>query len=360
MSVNSFVPSLPGAPSLTEALELSSPVDELIVYTAQASYTWLADMEESFNRAGTLRARVGLDLLPQASALLRLREHSLQEGRDIALIRTTAMSIFHPKIYVARRGASIRAVVGSSNGSRPGFSTNVEANVLLAGEEGSSEARLVRSLLRDIDTAIENQVVSGASRLVRLPDDPLPIVKPNAARRSLLEPEAAESLATDGWSNDPGYLDSALVAEFDAPMTGMIRTVERSMGAPTGGQGGFDIGNTSLPAVRQVLDQYGSNLELAWRFITGGGATIFAVNEPPRSNGVRLSGTTGNHAVITVTMALVARPAYMQLKAINATKGYAHVTYRLEVRPSPEVPRLWMMHVVPDANAVFGDGEVLE
>ena len=44
----------------------------------------------------------------------------------------------------------------------------------------------------------------------------------------------------------------------------------------------------------------------------------------------------------------------------GAAEGYAHVTYRLEVRPPPEGPRLWMMHVVPDADAVFGDGEVLE
>lgn len=357
MSVEYFEASSPDA--LKTALGLDAPVDSLSIYAASMTYSWLAAMRTVFESAARLRVRVGLDLLPQASALLCLREISKNDGRDVLALRHSIPAIFHPKIYVAVRGDAVRAVIGSSNASSAAFGRNVEANLLLRGPKEGPEATAIDATIAKVDDSIAARIAAGELVGFQLPQDPIPVIPPDPVILGLFDPDVLEVINTDGWATDARYEDSELVTSFTSPMSGMVDTVLRSSGVPNkGGQGGFDIPKSELAAVEGVLKEYGQNLELAWRFVTQAGATVFAVNEPPRSHGVRLSGVTGHHAVITATLGLVARPAYRALLAIGATLGKADVTYRLELPSEPGKPaRLWMIHVVPDNAGAFGNSD---
>ncbi len=139
MSVDVYVPGASGPNSLREALGLDRGVDEFTLYVAHASYPWLEHYSDDLNLAGKVSARVGLDLLPQGSALAKLRGISLRQGTDIRLIRSLDRATFHPKLYVTRRGNEVRGVLGSSNASTPAFSRSVEANLWIRGAPGSHE-----------------------------------------------------------------------------------------------------------------------------------------------------------------------------------------------------------------------------
>ncbi len=346
MSLRVHVPGTNELARLPSLLGLDGSAEELRLYLANANSTWLTAARPGLDACQTMRVRVGLDLLPQGQALLRLRDiaSSNPARRDVALVEHTDGSIFHPKVYAVRHGRTWRALVGSSNGSSGGFGLNLEANLLIEGPETDPEVSEVLRLTDLIEHEIEVRARQKRLNILRLPHDPLPIIKPAPGRRAA-STEADEAVVSDGWEQDPSFLRATHLVSFDAPLSGMVEYVTAN-----GHQGGFDIDKDKRSVVEALIPRgAGADLRLRWRFVTNDGATIFAVDEDPRR--VVLSGYGGHNRVITASKPTVARPAYEQLKAVGVTSGLADIEYRLDRESSP--PALWMIHRVPDRAGAF-------
>jgi len=103
---------------------------------------------EGFARSGReLRFLAGVDFqLTELGLLERLHAPPAAESRVYWAQSGTAEQArnFHPKLYLARHGDRVSALVGSSNFTAGGLSRNVESNVLI---QGSIEEPSVRQLL---------------------------------------------------------------------------------------------------------------------------------------------------------------------------------------------------------------------
>jgi hypothetical protein len=82
-------------------------------------------------KAPRVRAVVGLNLTNRVSAFQMLRDDC---GVEVYVSITRQYTLFHPKIYLGTLNASAWAMVGSSNLTNSGLSTNVEQNLFVTGQ----------------------------------------------------------------------------------------------------------------------------------------------------------------------------------------------------------------------------------
>ena len=74
---------------------------------------------------------VGLNLTNRVSAFQMLRDDC---GAEVYVYITSPYTLFHPKIYLGTLNALAWAMVGSSNLTKSGLSTNVEHNLFITGQ----------------------------------------------------------------------------------------------------------------------------------------------------------------------------------------------------------------------------------
>lgn len=67
-------------------------------------------------------------------------------GADVRIFTSKAANVFHPKVYLFKRGDAFALFIGSSNLTYSGFHRNIETNVLIEGVIGSENVQLVVSI----------------------------------------------------------------------------------------------------------------------------------------------------------------------------------------------------------------------
>lgn len=88
-------------------------------------------LKRMLKKAPRVRAVVGLNLTNRVSAFQMLRYDC---GVELYVSITRPYTLFHPKIYLGTLNASAWAMVGSSNLTNSGLSTNVEQNLFVTGQ----------------------------------------------------------------------------------------------------------------------------------------------------------------------------------------------------------------------------------
>jgi len=99
---------------------------------------------EGFN--GKITATIGASFNqthPEAIALLRSLKADVRIFRD-------EVALFHPKLYLFSSGKQVALFVGSLNLTYSGFTSNIEANVLLEGTPSTDEAKEVGALRKQL------------------------------------------------------------------------------------------------------------------------------------------------------------------------------------------------------------------
>ena len=88
-------------------------------------------LKRMLKKAPRVRAVVGLNLTNRVSAYQMLRDDC---GVEVYVSMTRPYTLFHPKIYLGTLNASAWAMIGSSNLTNSGLSTNVEHNLFVTGQ----------------------------------------------------------------------------------------------------------------------------------------------------------------------------------------------------------------------------------
>ncbi len=88
-------------------------------------------LKRMLKKAPRVRAVLGLHLINRVSAFQMLRDDC---GVEVYVSITRPYTLFHPKIYLGTLNASAWAMVGSSNLTNSGLSTNVEQNLFVTGQ----------------------------------------------------------------------------------------------------------------------------------------------------------------------------------------------------------------------------------
>ena len=88
-------------------------------------------LKRMLKKAPRVRAVIGLHLTNRASAFQMLE---YDYGVELYVSITRPYTLFHPKIYLGTLNASAWAMVGSSNLTNSGLSTNVEQNLFVTGQ----------------------------------------------------------------------------------------------------------------------------------------------------------------------------------------------------------------------------------
>ena len=88
-------------------------------------------LKKLLRKAPRVRAVVGLNLINRVSAFQMLRDDC---GAEVYVYITGPYTLFHPKIYLGTLNALAWAMVGSSNLTKSGLSTNVEHNLFITGQ----------------------------------------------------------------------------------------------------------------------------------------------------------------------------------------------------------------------------------
>jgi hypothetical protein len=68
---------------------------------------------------------------------------------DVLRIFLPARTLFHSKVFLARRGDAARAILGSSNLTTPGFAFNTEVNVLISGTIDDPELEKLHTFIEE-------------------------------------------------------------------------------------------------------------------------------------------------------------------------------------------------------------------
>jgi phospholipase D-like protein len=123
-------------------VRLASNADEIWVASA-----WASDQTDVAKALWKARSRiahlvVGLDFYQTEPAFLK-------RFRPYARVHQSADGVFHPKLYLFRRGKSFDCLVGSSNFTRGGFGANTETNVVLGGTTAERFFHTVRERIEE-------------------------------------------------------------------------------------------------------------------------------------------------------------------------------------------------------------------
>ncbi len=87
-------------------------------------------LKKMLSTAHQVRAVVGLCVQNKVSAFQKLQDF----GVEVYLYTTGTNAIFHPKIYFGAEKTQVWAMIGSSNLTWSGLSSNIERNVLITGQ----------------------------------------------------------------------------------------------------------------------------------------------------------------------------------------------------------------------------------
>lgn len=352
--VDRYVPRSAGAPAtITDALGLSRPPSELHFYTAFLRPNWLQVVAPALRQCPKVVLRVGLDIpaTPQ-QVLVDLNSIASQPGADVRLVRSLRGQSFHPKVFTARFHDGFTTVLGSANASSSAFGSNIEANVRWHGSPGGPEDAEAQALLNDLEGLLELDERAGAVRIWRLPNDRLPVVQPNRTH-VVANPEILDTVDSDGWHDDPGFVQAAPIEQFNAPVSGLYGYADN-----TGRQAGLYIPKSSRETVLLALAAYGEIMELKWRFVSREGATLFAFNEPARSVIASGRGPGSHNLAITAHRSRIAQPVTRLLRSLGVPDdARLDVQYRLDTTTSPA--RLWLVHTLQQAVAAIDPAEVI-
>jgi HKD family nuclease len=118
-----------------------------VAYARPSGLEELPAIEQFAKNAKPLRFLAGVDFqLTDLSLIERLHVPPSSESRVYWLQAAPDGKVrnFHPKVYVARKGREVQALVGSSNFTAGGLRKNAEANLLI---QGSQDEPAVRQIL---------------------------------------------------------------------------------------------------------------------------------------------------------------------------------------------------------------------
>ncbi|MHB8598000.1 MAG: phospholipase D-like domain-containing protein [Ktedonobacteraceae bacterium] len=127
-----------------------------------------------------VRAVVGLNTSNRISAFQMLRDNC---GVEVYVYVTRSYMLFHPKIYFGTLNAQAWAMVGSSNLTKSGLSSNIEHNLFMTGQrhtepfisiETQIEAFCQQAYLFDTVMEVDNINVSSAKIRQMLKTSPFP------------------------------------------------------------------------------------------------------------------------------------------------------------------------------------------
>lgn len=130
------------ATRITEIIRDADEIKIAIAFLKQGAAQRLAPiLARRLEDGAVVELFVGTDFFltePKAlELLLPLNEHYLQCGIFVA---DQARSTFHPKLYFARSGEYVRALVGSANMTSGGLETNEEVSLLVDCTRGDALA----------------------------------------------------------------------------------------------------------------------------------------------------------------------------------------------------------------------------
>ncbi|HKV58229.1 MAG TPA: phospholipase D-like domain-containing protein [Ktedonobacteraceae bacterium] len=111
--------------------EVDFPGYSLDLCSGYVSTDGVVLLKRMLKKAPRVRAVVGLNLTNRVSAFQMLRDDC---GVEVYVTITRQYTLFHPKIYLGTLSASAWAMVGSSNLTNSGLSTNVEQNLFVTGQ----------------------------------------------------------------------------------------------------------------------------------------------------------------------------------------------------------------------------------
>jgi len=136
--------------ALSEIIKLlkeSSEFNVAVAYsTGQLPKKLIKALEGFLRRGGDFNFLVGIARNTSGKPLQQLYDLP----RSGVNLRCTKRWNFHPKLYTFRRkGGKIRGIIGSSNFSAAGFSTNIEANLLV--DDVTVVGRMHREFLKHFD-----------------------------------------------------------------------------------------------------------------------------------------------------------------------------------------------------------------
>jgi len=109
-----------------------------------------AAMDKCLSRGGDMEFVVGLDFHTTDAESLRALHVRAEAGSRLRLYcygePADGPGTYHPKLYLLEKGKRLTAIVGSSNLTEGGLSSNVEVNVALDFDAETPEARALRSI----------------------------------------------------------------------------------------------------------------------------------------------------------------------------------------------------------------------
>lgn len=105
----------------------NSDLDLSVAYVSAVGVSWLRTLLKSAQR---IRVVAGLCPINRVSAFEELQDY----GADVYVYVAGSRKIFHPKIYYGASNAQAWAMVGSSNLTQNGLSSNIERSLFIAGQ----------------------------------------------------------------------------------------------------------------------------------------------------------------------------------------------------------------------------------
>ncbi len=131
--------------ALRDACAGASSARVAVAFAKGSGLAALPELEGIAARGGRVEVLAGVDYqLTDLSALERF-ERPPSEARIYLDPDPGGRAIFHPKVYLAESADSATAIVGSSNLTAGGLSTNVEANILVRDVPDAPIIRAVRA-----------------------------------------------------------------------------------------------------------------------------------------------------------------------------------------------------------------------
>lgn len=117
------------ADNLNKAFGWADEIDIAVAYLKTTGYNSIKSLLDQKN----VRILVGFDFWLTDAFPLKDILNKAYPCKVYRTPMTTEERSYHPKIYIARRGNEIRAIVGSSNLTWGGLYSNIEGNILICG-----------------------------------------------------------------------------------------------------------------------------------------------------------------------------------------------------------------------------------
>ncbi len=148
---------------LASALEGANDIRIAVAFVSSDGLSQIMPSVQTAMRVGAyVEFLVGMDLRatdPIAIKDLYTLFRGTSQGALLCFVSRNASAIYHPKMYLSRNSRTATAMIGSSNLTRRGLKTNIEANVVITD---------------DVDAEIVSEIYSTYSRLKYHPNRVVP------------------------------------------------------------------------------------------------------------------------------------------------------------------------------------------